>query len=145
MYCVSYDKLIVNAPKLTKEDYFFQCAYTDVDYYRGHAQLRKNNTMAMIPSEAQNVKFHQGIFIDVFPLDGVPDKEEDVDALFAEKEKLWDHMYKIAYPFSEERWKRPLKVLRSKIFRLIYGNPLDIYKRYDKCCAKNKDTVCAGR
>ncbi len=58
--------------------YFLQSAYTDVDYHRGHAQFRRSDTAAIRPSDCFQ-PFNQGIFIDIFPLDAVPDDQRAVD------------------------------------------------------------------
>ena len=70
-----YDQLIALGPQAFKEPYFLQSAYTDVDYFAGHAQLRNSETAAIRPSASFN-PFNQGIFIDIFVLDGVPETEE---------------------------------------------------------------------
>lgn len=67
-----YEKLLTVADKEFKSPYFFQCAYTDTEYYRGHAQLRLDNTAAILSKDSFNT-FHQGIFIDIFCFDSVPD------------------------------------------------------------------------
>jgi lipopolysaccharide cholinephosphotransferase len=71
-----YDQLIAIGPKAFSEPYFLQSAYTDVDYFAGHAQLRNSQTAGIRPSACYN-PFNQGIFIDIFVMDGVPEKEED--------------------------------------------------------------------
>ena len=67
-----YDKLVRLAPKEFSHPYFFQCAYTEKYYPRGHAQIRMDGTTAILPIP-QFVDTHQGIFIDIFPFDAVPD------------------------------------------------------------------------
>ncbi len=69
-----YDRLIELGGKVFAEPYFLQSAYSDKDYFRGHAQLRRSDTAAIRPSEAYR-PFNQGIFIDIFPLDGVETDE----------------------------------------------------------------------
>lgn len=58
-----------------KAPYFFQTNYTDPCSLRGHAQLRNSLTTGALKSEASSVPFNQGIFIDIFPLDRVPNDE----------------------------------------------------------------------
>ena len=74
-----YDKLVAIAPNEFNHPFFFQCGYTERIYPRGHAQLRMDGTSAISPSEAF-FHTHQGIFIDIFPYDAVPDKEEEKKA-----------------------------------------------------------------
>ena len=70
-----YDQLVKLADEF-RPKFFLQSVYTDPYYIRGHAQLRCEGTTCVRPSESYR-KFHQGIFIDIFPIDGVP---EDVAA-----------------------------------------------------------------
>lgn len=72
-----YDKLIHKYCQEFKKPYFMQSAYTDVRYPRPHAQLRNSQTCAILKNEIGRAYFNQGIFIDIFPLDGVTlsDKE----------------------------------------------------------------------
>lgn len=58
-----------------KEGYFFQNCYTD-SILRYHGQLRKNGTTALIKYD-YGMKYHRGVFIDIFILDYVPENEEE--------------------------------------------------------------------
>lgn len=69
-----YDKLMEIGPKEFCHPYFFQSAYTDINYTRGHVQIRNSETTAILPLE-YNRAFNQGVFIDVFPLDALPDDD----------------------------------------------------------------------
>ena len=76
-----YDKLVKIASEEFQHPFFFQSAYTDTDYYRSHAQLRMDGTSAIRPSDCFQ-PFHQGIFIDIFPIDGQsPDENKMNEAL----------------------------------------------------------------
>ena len=71
-----YDKLCEVAPKEFKDPYFFQTEYTDPSSLRGHAQLRNSDTTGISKAEMEGVhKFNQGMFIDIFPVDAVPDDD----------------------------------------------------------------------
>lgn len=69
-----YDKLMEIGPKEFCHPFFFQSAYTDKIYPRGHIQIRNTETTAILPLEYKR-EFNQGIFIDIFPLDALPDDE----------------------------------------------------------------------
>ena len=70
-----YDRMCRIGNEGLEEPYFLQTAYSDVDYHRGHAQFRRSDTTGIRPSDSYE-KFNQGIFIDIFPLDAVPDDRE---------------------------------------------------------------------
>ena len=99
-----YDKLLEIAPKEFKYPYFYQTAYTDVDYYRGHAQLRNSDTAAIRPSNCFE-PFNQGIFIDIFPMDGVP----------VDKVKLQSVL---------KANRRTLRFLKAKNLNILYSGRL---------------------
>lgn len=71
MMRADYDKLVSIATKEFIDPYFFQCAYTDKLYPRGHSQLRYNGTAAILPGDIY-CKFNQSIFIDIFVCDTLP-------------------------------------------------------------------------
>ena len=52
--------------------YFLQEFRTDPEYHWGYSKLRINGTK-FIQEKQEDLKFHKGIFIDVFIYDGVPD------------------------------------------------------------------------
>lgn len=81
-----YDKLIAVADQEFQDPYFLQSGYNEKGYARGHAQLRNSHTTAILESEKEsNCKFNQGIFMDIFVLDAVPD---NITELEKEKKKI---------------------------------------------------------
>lgn len=71
MFREDYEKFAKIAPKEFTGKYFFQTTYTDDGYVRPHAQIRNSETTAILAHE-KGLPFNQGIFIDIFPLDSVP-------------------------------------------------------------------------
>ncbi len=51
--------------------FFYQCPETDPYYFLSYNKLRKNGT-EVYEERFKDAKFHQGVFIDIFPLDGCP-------------------------------------------------------------------------
>lgn len=72
MFREDYDKMVELAPEEFEKPYFFQNTYSDTDYPRGHAQFRNSDTTGILLSERdKDIRFNQGIFLDIFVLDGV--------------------------------------------------------------------------
>lgn len=70
-----YNKLCEIASTSFFEPYFFQTEFTDPGSCRGHAQLRNTKTTGILLNEKNNkFPFNQGIFIDIFPFDNIPDE-----------------------------------------------------------------------
>lgn len=116
-----YDRLVGLGSEVFSEPYFLQTAYSEDDYFRGHAQLRRSGTAAIRPSESYR-KFHQGIFIDIFPLDGVPaDKKECEETL-----KAIRYTYKMLKAehlnvFFSGRWGQVFRKIKSRYYVKKYG------------------------
>lgn len=72
MFREDYDKLLAVAPQEFRHPYFLQTIYSDHHYTHRHAQLRNSETAAYT-ERSRHKKFNQGIFIDIFILDAVPD------------------------------------------------------------------------
>ena len=92
-----YNKLCEIAPTAFSSPYFFQTNVTDPGSARGHAQLRNSATTAFLKSEMNGGKplwrFNQGIFLDIFPFDNIPDDKEERRLFLAEinnvKNEIW--------------------------------------------------------
>ena len=83
MFREDYRKLCQIAESEFKYPYFFQTEYTDPGSMRGHAQLRNSLTTGILSSEIKHrYSFNQGIFIDIFPLDNIPDDKNERDIFF---------------------------------------------------------------
>ncbi len=57
------------------EPFFFQTPKTDKGYPKGFARIRNSNTTE-IPYDDVAMKCNRGVFIDIFPLDNIPDDEK---------------------------------------------------------------------
>jgi len=72
----NYNKFLEIGPFEFKHPYFLQNAYTDIDYVHGHSQLRRSDTCGILRGDYEkHVKFNLGIFIDIFVVDGIPNKK----------------------------------------------------------------------
>lgn len=69
-----YEKLVTLPTREFGERFFLQTRYTDKDYPYNTTRLRMNNT-AMIFDKWKESGFHQGIYIDIIPLDNIPDSK----------------------------------------------------------------------
>lgn len=92
-----YDKLLSVAAQEFKAPYFFQTAYSDEGYYRGHAQLRHDDTTAILKSEPY-AKFHQGIFIDIFVMDALPSNLQIRENLIEQTQQILSFLWIRRYP-----------------------------------------------
>lgn len=71
-----YDRLIALAPQFFAEPFFLQTPENNDDcFYGGYAKLRRSGTAAIEPQN-RGKNCHQGIWIDIFPLDYCPENGE---------------------------------------------------------------------
>lgn len=117
MFRTEYEKLCKIAPSEFKAPYFFQTEDSDPGSLRGHAQLRNSNTTGILNSELnKKLKFNQGIFIDIFPMDNIPDDEK-------ERNDFLNYANKLKSIFRRKRRLFMLRghfYFRKNVFRLFY-------------------------
>ena len=70
-----YDKFLQAIKKdLDKEKFYFQDHRNTEGYRWGYGKLRRNDTLFLREGQ-ENMPYEQGVFIDIFPLDNVPDNK----------------------------------------------------------------------
>lgn len=69
---LDYEQLCLVASKEFEEPFFFQTSLTEKEFFRSHAQLRDSRSTGCI-IEDRTKEINRGIFIDIFPIDGVPE------------------------------------------------------------------------
>lgn len=139
MFRKDYQKLLSIADKEFKYPYFLQSVYSDEKYVRGIAKLRNSKTTAIDKVDLGKT-FNHGIFIDIFPLDSVPDNDLIL--------KLWCRKIKAIrqllrnWAYFETTQKRGFvesivrKILKKMVDQIGYRN---VYKYLEKTCnAYNK-------
>lgn len=127
--------------------YFFQTEYTDPGSLRGHAQLRNSRTTGILYSELPfKYSFNQGIFIDIFPLDYLPDDENEkrnyiqkVEGLMkqARRQALKTYSY---MPAQRNFVKKLANRTVLKCSHSIYGSanePNRYFKEFEQFITKN--------
>lgn len=67
-----YEKFLTIAPEKLKKQYFLQTWYSDTGYGLPFAKVRKNETL-YVEEITEKCKCHQGVFVDIFPYDYLPD------------------------------------------------------------------------
>ena len=87
-----YDKFVQIAPKWLKEDLVLQTVYTEKNYLRGHAQIRNSKTCGC-NEEDKKAGYNCGIFIDIFPLDGMPKTEKERKSWAKKIQFYWTVLY----------------------------------------------------
>lgn len=137
-----YDKLQAIAKDEFKAPYFFQSGYTD-QFPNGFSKLRMDGTAAIIPYEIYQ-SFHQGIFIDIFCYDAVPDDK----TIFEEQKRMAEEKIKLLKIYCDPYWsftdfRHNWKVIKAKWtvgrkgFTPCFKEFDDLYKKYHISDNKN--------
>lgn len=138
-----YEKLMDIGPRCFSHPYFFQSAYTDKDYYRPHIQIRRSDTCGALDFELSHVGFNQGIFIDVFPYDGVPEDNFKGKIQWFEIKFLKKFMSMLYSPIAPQSFlKRFVKCLLKPLGLIVEREKC--YKRFENVCkrySKSSNTI----
>lgn len=118
-----YEKLCEVAPSEFRHPYFFQTEKTEPGTRRWFARLRNSDTTGIQKSElCVRHKFNQGIFIDVFPMDGVPDNEKEYHRQ-SKKISYYKNLYLglnvVGYAFWREFEPTHIKLLKNLSHKLF--------------------------
>ena len=73
MYREDYNKFMELAPAMLPKEFFLQNYRTDPGSPFVFAKLRNSNT-AFVETQLSTFRMHHGIYMDIFPLDGYPEK-----------------------------------------------------------------------
>lgn len=129
-----YDKLVAIADKEFEHPYFFQTIYNDDHYLRGHAQFRNSMTTGALPID-KGMPYNKGIFIDVFPLDHLPDRPIQVKILRI-RALFWWALLLLSYYNPTIMDHRPYAKYLCAIMKPFYKlvDYRKVYRRYEKIC-----------
>lgn len=118
-----YDKLLEVAECEFKKPLFFQTCYSDKGFFLTFAKLRYDNSTMIIDMDVYSgAKYHQGIDIDIFPDDYMPESESEIDKLIKEKNTISNYINfrsRLLYMFLPMRFGGMIKnafLLKQKAF-----------------------------
>lgn len=140
MFREDYEKLLAVGEKEFTHPLFLQHYGSENDFFRPFARLRNSETTCLLDWETKefNFSFNQGIFIDIFVLDGIPDNKKEMTHFGNKIERL-------------RRWN--LNIRRTKhasfpgkclyvLLKILYPNPDKITEELIKTLKKYKISDC---
>ena len=132
-----YERLYTLWQKNPKVGLFLQRAETDPMFSRCITKIRKENT-EIIEAISQNAKINHGIYIDIFPIDYVPEINEKKLAKKASKIRKLMSLRAIRGGYVEGRKSRIKKIL--KIFVDLLPYKIIDAKIYKECTELNSES-----
>lgn len=137
----NFEKLCKVAKKEFKYPYFFQTEESDYGCATGLAKLRNSETTMILNShKSRNFKFNQGIFVDIFVYDNIPDDKTERELFFKQIEDLKAKALKFRNTFHCDKaelhtLKGKIKNVCENIIRISHiQNPF--YKKLSSLCQK---------
>lgn len=152
-----YNRIAQLAPEFFKEPYFYQSEKTDPGFSRYFARLRNSQTTAIAIEDADcRRNLNQGIWIDILPMDNIPDNSQEREEWIASLNRIHSKMQKFARTVFRYN-NKPRKETLGKRMRYIVGPPAKLiwekfglknpyYDRYEKLAQKyvNVNTKLMG-
>ncbi len=136
-----FTKLCKVAKKEFKHPYFFQTEETDFGCVTGLAKLRNSNTTMILQShKSRTFSFNQGMFIDIFVYDNIPNDQKEREIFFDKVEVLKAKSLKFRNTFHCDKAelntpKGRIKNLCEKTIKFFHiKNPY--YKKLSNLCQK---------
>lgn len=135
-----YDRFCCIAVENLKSPFFLQTEKTDPGYLIRHAKVRNSDTTGILKSQSDNnYSFNQGIFVDLFPLDRIPDDKIEEFHFFADLYELWGTVHRLSSAANRENMtflKDSEKELSREQLRVAaYRSNVS----YEECSSKYKD------
>ena len=142
-----YNKLCKLADEF-KEPYFLQTTETENGkWFRGWIRLVDCNTTCLTPTFKENPDCHNGIYIDIFPIDRNPDPAKTWKCkLFAFHVQLMRYLCLLkVYGKQEVKGGLPKRILGNLLLLLLKPvDPIRICRRFDLVCRKYSKTKFDG-
>lgn len=128
-----YDKFVDIAKTEITGNYFLQTDWTDETWFC-HAKMRRTDTTAVLDKDLSvKFDFNQGIFIDIFPFDNVPDNEHEYNFFMNELYLIKTEMLSL-----RSRWW-----LYERNNEELYKRCLDLRDEYDIKRRKYNNIKCS--
>lgn len=138
-----YDKFIDIAQENLPENLFLQCSKTEPDYRLDFAKIRNTNT-TFIESASKNLNINKGIYMDVFPIDGVPEKKRDKRLLNLHKFIAKNYLSKDYCRTNQSKAKWVIKKSTIWVFCILNGfqSPQKVLSKLEKHYRKYRYEDC---
>lgn len=129
-----YDRFVRAASGEIREPLFLQTVYTEENYLKGHIQIRNSNTTGF-NAEDKKAGYNCGIFIDIFPIDGVPEP--------GWRQKLWRFQVRTLWSVLYTWYRFGYYPNATIIGRILHGVGAVLripipkaFKQYEKLCSR---------
>lgn len=123
-----YEIFCDKAQEMLPKNLFLQNYHTDKNYPLIFSKIRNSDT-TYIENSYSDLNINHGVYIDVFPLDGYPEKTDEIQ--WVEKEKRRYLFSRLCCLNVKRTFKTRLLVILEKLF-LLHKNPAKFINRLEK-------------
>lgn len=116
-----YEKFIQLQDEFKDTPYFIQTWKSDPKYLYGYAKLRNSNT-TYIENFYKFFQFNQGLWIDIFPIDGFSKTIKPAKKFAPKVISTWAHVY-LSYPFGMRRKFSKKTFFKDLLINLFFAWP----------------------
>ncbi|MBQ1772446.1 MAG: LicD family protein [Clostridia bacterium] len=141
-----FDRFLAEAPAVLGEKFYLQTMYNDPNYGCAFAKVRKKNTK-LVEAVAENSGAQDGIFIDLFPYDVLPDGEAERKDQGRRHRRLRRMLFaKCGYRIGNTfEGSLPVKLLKRFSYALLtfamkFYDRDRLVRTYDKVCREYNGT-----
>ena len=151
MFRSDFEKFCKIAKKELKYPYFFQDEHTEPGSLRGHVKIMRLDTTAILKSEFnRDLNFSQGIFLDIFCNDNIPDDLQVREKFLSKLWLLRDKSKKLncltyRYNYKDDKSNKIkilLKILLKYLFAFFKIKNF-YYMKIEKLAKKYENTPCS--
>lgn len=131
-----YEKFLSVAQSELEQNLFLQTYNTDSEYINNFAKIRNSETTMIENSVSHLKKMNHGIYIDIFPLDGVPkakNKQQKVVKHILVLNRLYGYAYMPAEKFSRGMDKLLCRVLKPILSKKSLKDRTERYMKRIPC------------
>lgn len=124
------------AQDLDKTRFYFQDVDATKGYRWGYGKVRRKDTL-FLREHQEDLKFEQGVFVDVFPRDGVPNgrfmRKVHTFLCFMIRKMMWSPVGAKVSKYRIQRWGYSLlATIPENIVKKCYGHLVHLSNRNDK-------------
>lgn len=141
MFRDDYEQLVNHGQQYFEEPYFLQTAYSDLGYYNCHANLRNSKTTGILPHQGKKSPINQGLFLDIFVLDGIPENREMAVKAINKQNRYRSMISLMTLKFdNSKKVKSTVKIALGLLCRILYHSPEKVYSISRKKAMKWEDS-----
>ena len=137
----NYEKFCIVAQNELQYPYFLQTEKTESGTVSGYAKLCNSDTAMLLNCfKGRNFKYNQGICIDIFPQDKVPDDKDELSAFLARLQYLQGKGKQFRNRLhNDEKEHNYIKSLLADMIKLFHIKNFPYFK-FEKACQKYNAT-----